>query len=242
MSKYPEIDAVLAGESDGCIVCGDCLDVMAEMPDGCVDAVVTDPPYGTEELGGGYGRRQNHDPEGRFGRKIEIENDGDQSAIENAMTRISVVATNAWCIIFCAARKRYEATNVLVAAGLTPFGELIWDKARPGLGYTIRYSHETAMVLKRGEPERHSVALSVIRVPAHGTPIHPHAKPIELMKPIIAFASGIGNIVFDPFCGIGSTCEAAKRLGRRYIGIELDEDYCRIARARIRDTEKPLFT
>ena len=42
----PEIEKVLNGESDGCIVCGDCLEVMADMPDGCVDAVVTDPPYG----------------------------------------------------------------------------------------------------------------------------------------------------------------------------------------------------
>jgi len=240
MSRYPEIDAVLAGESEGCIVHGDCLEVMAEMPDGGIDALVTDPPYGTEELGGGYGRRQNHDPEGRCGRKIA--NDVDQSAIENAMSLISVVALNAWCVIFCAPRKRYEATNVLVDAGLVPFGELIWDKARPGLGYTIRYSHETAMVLKRGEPERHAIALSVIRVPAHGTPIHPHAKPVELMKPIVDFASGVGEVVFDPFCGIGSTCEAAKRLGRRYIGIEINERWAEIARARIRDTEKPLFT
>ena len=47
MSRYPEIDAVLAGESDGCIVYGDCLEVMAAMPDGCVDMVLADPPYGT---------------------------------------------------------------------------------------------------------------------------------------------------------------------------------------------------
>ncbi len=40
-----EIQAVLAGDSDGCIVCGDCLDVMADMPDGCVDMCVTSPPY-----------------------------------------------------------------------------------------------------------------------------------------------------------------------------------------------------
>ena len=48
MSLHPDIAAVLSGDSEGCIVCGDCLDVMAGMPDGCVDAVVTDPPYGVQ--------------------------------------------------------------------------------------------------------------------------------------------------------------------------------------------------
>ena len=48
----PEIEKVLNGEADGCIVCGDCLEVMADMPDGCVDAVVTDPPYGIDEAAG----------------------------------------------------------------------------------------------------------------------------------------------------------------------------------------------
>ncbi|HUX02011.1 MAG TPA: hypothetical protein VMY35_13630, partial [Phycisphaerae bacterium] len=46
MTDYPALDAVLAGESDGCILTADCLDVMRQMPDGCVDAVVTDPQYG----------------------------------------------------------------------------------------------------------------------------------------------------------------------------------------------------
>ena len=47
----PEIQKVLNGESEGAIVCGDCLKVMAGMPDGCVDAVVTDPPYGLKFMG-----------------------------------------------------------------------------------------------------------------------------------------------------------------------------------------------
>ncbi len=48
MSKYPEIDAVLAGESDGCIIHGDCLEVMSDMPEGSVKLVLTDPPYPTK--------------------------------------------------------------------------------------------------------------------------------------------------------------------------------------------------
>ena len=49
------------------------------------------------------------------------------------------------------------------------------------------------------------------------------------------------GMVLDPFCGSGTTCVAAKKLGRRYIGIEDNEKYCRIARNRVANTEKPLF-
>ena len=239
MSVHPDIEAVLAGASEGCVVHGDGPDVMAGMPDGCVDAFVTDPPYGTEELGGGYGRRQNHDPAGRHGRRIA--NDTDLSAIIGALNAIDVVKIDAWCIAFCAPRRRHETTTCFVNAGLQPFGEIVWDKARPGLGYTIRYAHETAIVLKRGEPTRHDVAISVVRVPAWGTPLHPHAKPVEVMEALIMFASDRGDVILDPFCGSGTTCVAAKKLGRRYIGIEIDAKYCQIARNRLRDTERPLF-
>ena len=50
-----------------------------------------------------------------------------------------------------------------------------------------------------------------------------------------------GDIILDPYCGSGTTCVAAKKLGRRYIGIEIDEKYAAIARSRIASTPKPLF-
>ena len=51
MPMNPEIQAVLDGESDGVIITGDCMEVMADMPDGCVDSIVTDPPYGLKFMG-----------------------------------------------------------------------------------------------------------------------------------------------------------------------------------------------
>ena len=54
MSLHPDIAAVVNGESEGCIVCGDCLDVMAGMEADCVDTIITDPPYGLEFMGKGW--------------------------------------------------------------------------------------------------------------------------------------------------------------------------------------------
>lgn len=62
---------------------------------------------------------------------------------------------------------------------------------------------------------------------------HPTVKPLQLMSYLITLGSRLGDLVLDPFCGSGTTCLAAKMLGRNYVGVELVEDYFEIARARV---------
>ena len=68
---------------------------------------------------------------------------------------------------------------------------------------------------------------------------HPNEKPVELLKYLIEAVSGPGDVILDPFVGSGTTAAAAKTLGRRYIGIELDRGYANAARARISKVEQP---
>lgn len=63
---------------------------------------------------------------------------------------------------------------------------------------------------------------------------HPCPMPLELMKRIILLTTNEGDTILDPFCGSGTTLVAAKQLKRNYIGIELSEKYCEIARQRLR--------
>ena len=70
-----------------------------------------------------------------------------------------------------------------------------------------------------------------------GRKLHPTQKPEALLARVLLAASGPGDVVLDPFFGTGTTGAVARRLGRRFIGIERDEAYARAARARIAAVE-----
>lgn len=71
---------------------------------------------------------------------------------------------------------------------------------------------------------------------------HPCVKPLKLMKYLcILTKTPTGGIILDPFAGSGTTCIAAKRVGRDFIGIEKEKEYCEIARNRIKAIPEPLF-
>lgn len=106
---------------------------------------------------------------------------------------------------------------------------LVWDKKRPGMnGGPWRYRHETIYV--RGEWVRISDASVSIIVAYPEQSEHIHAKPLALMSRLVGAAPE--GIILDPFMGSGTTLRAAKDLGRKAIGIELEERYCEIAAQR----------
>lgn len=64
-------------------------------------------------------------------------------------------------------------------------------------------------------------------------PVHPTQKPLKVLRPLIELASNPGDVVLDPFMGVGSTGVAALELGRRFIGVEIDPAYVAAARHRL---------
>jgi DNA modification methylase len=212
------------------IYCGDCRDILPSL---VADLIVTDPPYGTQDLGGGYGRRQNWSTDGRLGRTIA--GDSDLSVLADAWPLI--VATGAaWAEVFFAPRRTPQLCAIV---GEHWIGEVVWDGLCPGLGYTVRYQHESIAVLRLSPSTKPlQPIISVHRYPAPSVADHPHAKPVGLMKRLIRWLPG--EVVLDPFMGTGATLIAAKELYRRGIGIEIDERNCEIATERLAQGVLPL--
>ena len=111
---------------------------------------------------------------------------------------------------------------------------LVWDKVVSYNGYTWRHQHEL-VAWGDGEnaervPTGDGDVLRFRGVPQEGR-VHPAQKPVDMLATIIG--KHAGGLLLDPFMGSGSTLVAAKNLGRRAIGIEIEERYCEIAAKRM---------
>ena len=123
--------------------------------------------------------------------------------------------------------------------GFRPVGHLVWVKNYHSNERFVRYSHEAAYLLAKGEPEKPQTALrDVLDWTYTGDELHPTQKPLMALLPVILTFSKFGDVVLDPFAGSGTTAVAARYLGRRFIGIELDQHYAAIAEERLRQIER----
>ncbi|MCX7993334.1 MAG: site-specific DNA-methyltransferase [Fimbriimonadales bacterium] len=120
-----------------------------------------------------------------------------------------------------------NATPLLSANRLAPATEVIWVASKTKRYY---FDYKMAKKLNGGKQMRN---LWVLPAEKHRTP-HPAEKPESLLTRILLIASREGDLVLDPFMGSGTTGVAAKRLRRRFIGVEIDPDYYAIASQRIR--------
>lgn len=195
---------------------GDCLEQTAWLE---ADVLVTDPPYGTNNMAGngrgGYGRRQNAGlgPEG-----FTIAND---TTTEFRDTVLSLWGKRP-ALVFGSPRLP------------DPPGEwadrLVWDKKRLGMnGGPWRYQHESIYVTEGFCRVDNGSSSIITAFPIQDE--HIHAKPIELMESLIAKAPE--GLIADPFAGSGSTLVAARNLGRKVVGVELEEKYCELIAKRL---------
>lgn len=199
------------------IFCADCRDVLPELETGSVDLLLTDPPYGIASAWkGGFSALHGW---ARAGEQKDVRNSWDAEPPDpRTLTLCRRVAREA--IIwggnyFDLPRSR---------------GWLVWNK--PERGFTLSEA-ELAWTTRD----------NVIRVfDAPRSDVgrqHPTQKPLALMRWCIGFFPD-ANLILDPFMGSGTTLRAAKDLGIRCIGIEIEERYCEIAVRRLQQSVLPL--
>jgi hypothetical protein len=101
-------------------------------------------------------------------------------------------------------------------------GHLVWTKDYHSSERFVRYAHEAAYLLAKGNPDPPRVVLrNVLDWRYTGDALHPTQKPVMALLPLIMAYSRFGDIVLDPFAGSGTTAVAAETLGRRYIGVDI---------------------
>lgn len=201
------------------IICGDCIEAMRTMKSGTVDLVVTDPPYASR-----YTDRS----------KRTVANDDGSSWLKPAFREVArLMKPDTFCVSFYGWPKAGLFMAAWRAAGLRPRAHLVWVEGYASKTGTVEYRHEQAYVLGKGEPVPNAIIPDVLDWKYTGNRLPPTQKPVMAILPLVRAFSKPGDLVLDPFCGSGTTLVAAKKLGRSFIGIELERRYCEIAQRRI---------
>jgi site-specific DNA-methyltransferase (adenine-specific) len=191
------------------VIHGDCIHIMRSMESGSADMIVTDPPYIT--------RYRSRDGQ-------TVRNDDNARWLAPAFSEAyRVLKSGGFCISFYSWNQADKLLAAWRAAGFRPVGHVVFRKSYASAKRFLSYHHEQAYLLAQGQ-----VQLPLIPVPDvidwryERNEFHPTQKPISVLNPLIEGFTEPGDLVLDPFCRSGSTLVAAKKLGRRFIGIELD--------------------
>jgi modification methylase len=246
---------------EGRILVGDCVAHMEKLPEGSVDMVFADPPYNLQ-LKGELHRPNNSRVDGVEDAWDQI---GDFAAYDRftrawlaAARRALKPAGTLWVI--GSYHNIFRVGAVLQDLGYWVLNDVVWRKTNPMPNFRGRRftnAHETLIWAAHSADSRYTFNYAAMKalnddlqmrsdwlIPVCGGPerlkqngkkAHPTQKPEALLYRAILAASKPGDVILDPFFGTGTTGAVAKRLGRRFIGIEGDPSYAALAKARIAD-------
>ena len=228
------VERVEIGGGRAILFRGDCREVLPSV--GPFGLVVTDPPY------------QSLDVELKVGTTTRLvgryQLAGKRLAASDGGPWFKTLNSRDLKKILTACRDRLPECGAMyvfadVKSGLELFDNstrnvIVWDKMSIGMGYSWRRMHEWIAYQPRPKHKLRSMALGdIIRCVGVEQKQHPTEKPFGVLRPLIQNSSDIGDSILDPFMGSGTTGVAAIRLGRRFVGIEINPAYFEIACRRI---------
>jgi modification methylase len=228
------------------IICGDCISIMKQMPDKCLDLVVTSPPYNLKNSTG------NGMKDGRGGKWKNAALVNGYSNHNDNMPHEEYVQWQRNCLsemfrlikndgaIFYNHKWRVQAGLLQdrqdIVSGFPVRQIIIWRR-KGGINFNPGYflpTYEVIYLIAKSEfklaPKANAYG-DIWEFTQEMNNIHPAPFPVALIYRIIS--STLAQLVLDPFSGSGTTAVAATLLGRNYIGIELSPEYCKLSEQRL---------
>jgi modification methylase len=251
--------APAGGVGEGEILVGDCVELMARLPEASVDLVFADPPYNLQLSGELL--RPNHS------RVDGVEEEWDRFADFAEYDRFTrdwlgqarrLLKPDGALWVIGSYHNIYRVGALLQDLGFWILNDIVWRKTNPMPNFRGRRftnAHETLLWCARSEAARYTFNYEAMkalnedlqmrsdwllplcvgpeRLKRNGRKAHPTQKPEALLHRAVLASTRPGDLVLDPFFGTGTTGAVARRLNRRFIGIERDAEYAALARSRI---------
>ena len=248
------------------ILQGDCIAEMARLPDKCVDMIFADPPYNLQ-LGGDLfrpegGRVDAVDDDWDKFDSLAVYDEFTRDWLAEARC---ILKNDGTIWVIGSYHNIYRVGTLLQDADFWILNDIVWRKSNPMpnfRGTRFTNAHETLIWCAKDEKARYTFNYRAMKAlnddlqmrsdwllpicagaerekGADGHKAHPTQKPEALLYRILLACTKPGDVVLDPFFGTGTTGAVARRLGRRWIGIEREPQYVQVARQRI-DSTLPL--
>lgn len=209
---------------------GDSLEILESLEDGCIDIVLTDPPYGISY----FSNRSMFD---EAITKRGLLNDGKDEAFDLLDKTCEILqrktAENSHLYFFCSWNV-FSSFESIISKYFTIKTPIVWDKGNKGSGDLENdWGNQTELIIycvkgKKLVNTRRGNLINVSRLHTSKM-VHPTQKPTELLKQILEVSANDGDFIVDPFMGSGSTIKAANELNYKSLGIELDKEMFDIA-------------
>lgn len=222
----------------------DCFNVMELIPKGSVDLIVTDPPYLFDNGGGGYSALCKRAD--KLKDNIDfISDDFDWQKCFETLLSLQIIPN---MVIFCSNRQLSRTMRFFEDKGLR-VSCLVWHKLNPIPLVNNKYMEDVEFVVRvSGEgatfnnecPFDYKRKVYTSGLVSNKNRLHPTQKDLKHISQFIELHSKVGDVVFDPFMGSGTTIVAAHLLNRKSIGVELNDDFYNIAKKRIKEHTQQL--
>ena len=215
------------------------IEFMKTLGNESIDLIVTDPPYKVTPKGcaGNSGGMMTT----KETMKGKIFKHNDIKPIDYIPEFYRLLKDGSHCYIMTNHVNLQEMLNVATECGFHFIKSLVWNKGNKIMGRFYMSQFEYILFFRKGKGKKINKCgtADILNVPnkktkdENGKNLHDTEKPVELMKILVENSSQVGELVLDPFVGVGATAIACKELDRQYIGVELDEHYYNIAVNRI---------